>query len=399
MTEKRPNAIDLTDEDITDYLYCPFKYYLKKISQLPAVAKSMQIDLKSASLMRSTIVLPGRIFSEALSLLASGKYGADLYNITRALWTSWLLSLPSVREDTVKTMMLYGEARNKILQPYFSGKRLTRERKKYIEPRISHSFKREMKDANLPELAARVDADLLEATNYSQGELQKIGIYTVSDAFADSLIMTERFPRIDPAQIVSANEYRKITLESGRQICFRIDVLYKQGGHCVLEVHDPHPAFVSQSIWSTRDIRSILGSFFLERNGDKNDILLHRHLISGKSKTLRNLRTARAILGVEYVLNGIFNDIFYPAFLSGDMNRCRECPARSVCLSGDVANWVLPGIETSGERLRLAAAMLKGKKLDITTLNELERALQATNALPTGFIRAEIQRLRDKEGV
>jgi hypothetical protein len=59
---------------------------------------------------------------------------------------------------------------------------------------------------------------------------------------------------------------------------------------------------------------------------------------------------------------------------------------------------VLPGIETSGERLRLAAAMLKGKKLDITTLNELERALQATNALPTGLIRAEIQRLNYTEG-
>ena len=398
MTEKKPNPIDLTDEDITDYLYCPFKYYLKKIGQLPVVAKSMQIDLKSAGFMRSTIVLPGKIFSEALSLLASGKYGADLDSITRALWRSWLLSLPGVREETVKTMMLYGEARNKILQPYFSGERLTRERKKYIEPRMSNSFKREMKDANLPELASRVDNELLEAINYSQGELQKLGAYTASDAFADSLIMAKRFPHVDPSQIIAANEYRKITLESGRQICFRIDVLYKQGGHCVLEVHDPHPAFVSQNIWSTRDIRSILGSFFLESNGDKNDILLHRHLISGKSKPLRNLRTARAVLGVEYVLNGIFNDIFYPAFLSGDLNRCRECPARSVCLSGDAANWVLPGIETSGERLRLAAAMLKGKKLDITTLNELERALQATNALPTGLIRAEIQRLNYTEG-
>jgi len=396
MTEKKPSAIDLTDEDITDYLYCPFKYYLKKMGQLPAVAKSMQIDLKSAGLMRSTTVLPGRILSEALSLLASGKYGADLDGITRALWRSWLLSNPNVHQETVKAMMLYGEARNKILQPYFSGERLTRERKKYVEPRMSNSFKREMKDAHLPELAVRVDNELLEAIHYSQGELQKLGAYRVSDAFADSLIMAERFPHIEPAQIVAANEYRKVTLESGRQISFRIDVLYKQGGHCVLEVHDPHPAFVSQNIWSTRDIRSILGSFFLESNGDKNDILLHRHLISGKSKTLRNLRTARAILGVEYVLNGIFNDVFYPAFLSGDLNRCRECPARSVCLSGDVANWVLPGVETSGERLRLAVAMLKGIKLDKTTLDELERALQATHALPTGVLRAEIQRLSNK---
>jgi len=396
MTEKKPSAIDLTDEDITDYLYCPFKYYLKKMGQLPAVAKSMQIDLKSAGLMRSTTVLPGRILSEALSLLASGKYGADLDGITRALWRSWLLSNPNVHQETVKAMMLYGEARNKILQPYFSGERLTRERKKYVEPRMSNSFKREMKDGHLPELAVRVDNELLEAIHYSQGELQKLGAYRVSDAFADSLIMAERFPHIEPAQIVAANEYRKVTLESGRQISFRIDVLYKQGGHCVLEVHDPHPAFVSQNIWSTRDIRSILGSFFLESNGDKNDILLHRHLISGKSKTLRNLRTARAILGVEYVLNGIFNDVFYPAFLSGDLNRCRECPARSVCLSGDVANWVLPGVETSGERLRLAVAMLKGIKLDKTTLDELERALQATHALPTGVLRAEIQRLSNK---
>lgn len=78
MTEKKPSAIDLTDEDITDYLYCPFKYYLKKIGQLPAVAKAMQVDLKSAGFLRSTTVLPGRILSEALSLLASGKYGADL---------------------------------------------------------------------------------------------------------------------------------------------------------------------------------------------------------------------------------------------------------------------------------------------------------------------------------
>jgi hypothetical protein len=396
MTEKKPSAIDLTDEDITDYLYCPFKYYLKKIGQLPAVAKAMQVDLKSAGFLRSTIVLPGRILSEALSLLASGKYGADLYGITRALWRSWLLSYPNVHKETVKTMMLYGEARNKILQPYFSGERLTRERKKYVEPRMSNSFKREMKDANLPELAARVDKELLEATHYSQGELQKLGAYRVSDAFADSLIMAERFPRIEPAQIVAANEYRKVTLESGRQISFRIDVLYQQGGNCILEVHDPHPAFVPQHIWSTRDIRSILGSFFLESNGDKNDILLHRHLISGKSKTLRNLRSARAVLGVEYVLNGIFNDVFYPAFLSGDLNRCRACLARSVCLSGDAANWVLPGIETSGERLRLAAAMLQGKKLDKTTLDELERVLQATHALPTGVLRAEIQRLSNK---
>jgi hypothetical protein len=40
--------------------------------------------------------------------------------------------------------------------------------------------------------------------------------------------------------------------------------------------------------------------------------------------------------------------------------------------------------------------MLQGKKLDKTTLDELERVLQATHALPTGVLRAEIQRLSNK---
>ncbi len=396
MEKKQADSTELTDGDVLDYLYCPAKYYVTKLysSQLSLADGSVSDIVKRAT--RNTLQLPGRIIREALSIYESKKYPLTFFETVHGVWHSWLKVQHDAPEDILQAIFTYGDTRNnQVLAPYFNGDIVKRDRKKYIEPRMASRYKTSMR--HFEPLVKSVDENMLDRMMYTSADLENIGTYSISEAYADSMIMAKRFPAPEPDTILAANKYVSITLESGRNFLYLVDMLYKEKtGKVVLEVHDAHPGFFYLKSWVGRKLRVILGSYALA-NYDPEGILVFRHMLSGDNQVLRDLRSARAVLGVEYALNGIQQDIFTPAFLGDDLSRCRGCSAYALChLSGDLLEWLMPGLEKTGERIEMAANHLKDRDLDDDTLNAIREVVEVYQVLPTSIIRALSQSKKGK---
>lgn len=69
------------------------------------------------------------------------------------------------------------------------------------------------------------------------------------------------------------------------------------------------------------------------------------HFMTGKGIERMASHEARLIFALEAATRGIQNRIYTPIFLSGELSRCRICPAQEVCFpaSGDLMEWFLPG--------------------------------------------------------
>ena len=389
-------ATALTDDDVRTYIYCPAKYYLHKLyeSQISDLDPEISDEVKRAN--RCTLDLPGKIMGIALSIHLRQRLERPLPHTVWKVWDEWFTN-NGVPDDAKQAIYLYGEARNtKILPPFFQGDYLTRGRQKYVEPRMSSRFRSMMKKGQLDNLEADTDKVALKMLNYVKGDLSGIGPYSIAAAYADSLLMADRFPLPQWDQLLAVNEPVSVQLESGREVGYRVDLMYEQQGTVFLEVHNASPAFYYPKRWIGRDSRAILGELTLTGYKDKNTILIYRHLMTGEAQKLWDLRSARVVAGVEYALSGIEANVFPPAFLSGDLNRCFSCSAKDLCLhSGDLLEWLLPGLSDGADRLKAAIGHLPAEALDLHTIEVIQEALTVSQCLPTNLLRYHLHERRE----
>ena len=116
-----------------------------------------------------------------------------------------------------------------------------------------------------------------------------------------------------------------------------------------IEVHDFFPAFAIHWSWISRRLE-VIAALEMQaadpmRPFPPVERVVYRHFMSGKTVERRSVREARLVFSLEAAVRGIEARIYTPQFLSGDLSRCRQCPAREICVpaSGDLAEWFLPG--------------------------------------------------------
>jgi hypothetical protein len=88
---------------------------------------------------------------------------------------------------------------------------------------------------------------------------------------------------------------------------------------------------------------------------------------------------------LDAALRGIEAGIYTPQFLSGDLSRCRGCPAREICTPflGDISEWFLPGEAEIARRVQQAIDRIG--TVDGETIRKLLSTLDEV-ILPTDFL-------------
>jgi hypothetical protein len=120
----------------------------------------------------------------------------------------------------------------------------------------------------------------------------------------------------------------------------------------------------------------------------KVERVIYRHFMTGKTVERKSVREARLIFALEAARRGIEAGIVIPQFLSGDLSRCRQCPAQEVCIpgSGDIEEWFLP---TEAERAkRVASAMARVGRIDGKATKSILAILKEERVLPSDFLNA-----------
>jgi hypothetical protein len=90
---------------------------------------------------------------------------------------------------------------------------------------------------------------------------------------------------------------------------------------------------------------------------------------------------------MDVARRGIEIGYFIPQFLSGDLSRCRTCPAQGICIpaSGDLVEWFLPG--EAEVAFRVGKAVRQVGPVEAQTIQKLI-LLVAGGISPTDFLNA-----------
>lgn len=334
--------IDL--QEIQDYLFCSLWFYLKHRPS-PLVDEAGK---EHAIPTYSTLDLPGLAITQALDAYASGSYPEPFPELVRFIWEAWFQQ-KGVGDDVLKSIQAYAGIRNDILAQYTSGKITNRDHKPYTEPRMTLRYKEMMENAGLAGLVGPIDAAALENMGCRAAEMAGIGPYPLADAYANSLFMAGRYSPPPPQAIYGLQVAVVIPLYNHQSISATADLVVRGADLAIIEVHDFFPAFRWERAWVGRRLDVIAGLYMTaadpERPFPKVEKVVYRHFLSGKTLERRSVRQARLVFALEAVRRGIEAGIFIPQFLSGDLTRCRLCPAQSICIpaSGDILEWFLPG--------------------------------------------------------
>lgn len=379
----------LTERDIQDYLFCPVLFYVKKCKAFLLPRMDQRLQKNMARLGGTSLDLPEMAVNQALQLYAENKPEITLVEALGRTWLSWLEGA-SAPQGLWRQLLVYADVRNNmILRPFFRGEILTRKRARYLEPRSSARYRSMMVNNKLTHLAENIDRQVLQGLHVVAGELPGVGAYPVAEAFADSLLMVEGYMLQRSGDLRIVNKQVPVNMHNQAKVLFQVQLAYQQNEQWVIEVLDCQPGFVFPKKTVYRDMRVLLAGIALDSlPGGRGGSVVYRHLMSGEKVLCRDLRTSHAVLIVESILRSIENDIYLPAFLRGGGEACRTCPACEVCSgSGDILEWLLPGLQDAGLRLKTMAGMLDEKVVDKAVLGELLKVCEQGRAVPTALLR------------
>jgi len=344
-----------TFEEIKDYLYCSLLYYLKHRARVERLGR---ISLTTAD-------LPGAAVAQALGVYASGAHPEMSFpQLVQAVWATWMRQ-KGVGTDVVTMLLGYEALRSQIMGEFLSGKIKKKGGKRYIEPRLAARYRQMIEHAGLLAAAERIEDYLRKPLGVAPAELELIGAYRVADAYADSLLMAERYPLPARAAVIGANINVVVKSGNGIEISLRARLLLHGESGTTAVVHLPEPVFYFDPIWAGRNLEALALSLYegeAEGVGPVSHVLI-RHLMSGQTVTRRQLRTTRLSLSLLHAVRGIQAELYLPQFLSGDFGRCQKCPAASVCLDAkeDPIEAAYPGTLGWGERVMAAGQKVRSE--------------------------------------
>ncbi len=357
-------------EEIQDYLSCSLLYYLKYRAKMES--------LSWAPL--TTADLPGEAVAQALGVFATGQHPEMSFReLVRAVWATWMKQ-KRIGADTVTMLLGYEALRGQIMSEFLSGKIKKKGGKHYVEPRLSSRYRQMIEHAGLLAAAEQIEAHMLEPFGVSPAELELIGPYRMADAYADSLLMADRYPLPEREEVIAANTDVVAKSGAGIEITVRAKLLLQGGSGTTAVVHLDEPVFYFDATWAGRNLEAIALSLHdgqAHGVGDVSQVVV-RHLMSGQAVARRQLRTSRLSLSLLHAARGIQADLYLPQFLSGDFTRCRKCPAAIVCLDQkeDPIEAAYPGTLSWSERVVLASE--KAGMSGDPALRDLVQALAET---------------------
>lgn len=364
-------------KDIQDYLYCSLWFYLKhrsKVGSLIDTAGQVQ-TLPSYT----TLELPGLAVSQALGAYLTGKYSLMFPELVKRVWEIWF-SQKGVGDDVAKALAGYAQVRSAILNQFLGGKILNKDRQPYREPRMTIRYKNMLASSGLAHLAETTDPPGLSKLGCATAELAGLGTYYLADAYADSFLMAARYSPPIPAAVYGMRVKTRIPLPGGLAVTAVADLVIPGASATTIEVHDYSPAFYFDPGWVGRRLDVVAAMYMQSADAEKPfppvERVVYRHFLSGKTIERRRVRQSRLVFALDAARRGIQAGIFTPQFLSGDLTRCRACPAQAVCIppGGDLAEWFLPGEVGIAKRVRGIVNRLE--PVDTAMVNKLSAALE-----------------------
>jgi hypothetical protein len=339
-------------EEIQDYLSCSLLYYLKYRAKAEPLAEAAL----------TTADLPSEAVAQALGVYASGTHPEMSFpELVRAVWTTWMRQ-KGIGSDTLTMLLGYEALRSQIMGEFLSGKIKKKGGRRYIEPRLAARYRQMIEHAGLIAAAERIEDYLREPFGVAPAALERIGEYRMADAYADSLLMAERYPLPARGSVIGAG--RKVVVRSGNgiEIAVMARLLLRGESGLLAVTHLPEPVFYFDPTWAGRSLEAIALSMYggeAEGVGPVQQVLI-RHLMSGQTVARRQLRTSRLSLSLLHAARGIQAELYLPQFLSGDLGRCRRCPAASLCLDReeDPIEAAYPGTLGWGERVTAAGEQM-----------------------------------------
>lgn len=345
---------------VEDYLYCPLLYYLKHECLEP---------LSLAE--RTTLELPRLAVQQALQAHASGKYAVyDLPTLVHNVWLAWFRQ-HKLGEDHVLALRGYQQARSEILDQFLSGHIRKRGNLRYQEPRASHRYKTMVRTAGLDALSLRIDESALPAMGIVRGELDQLnlGAYSLAEAYCDSLRMASSFAPFPAQAVLGVDVPAQADIGNGEFLRTTADLIINDGQACIVYVHDFSPLYVIDRTWIARRLPVLAAAVLHPLPGGPHfppvEEVVYRHYLSGSEVHRKQLRASRLLWAVFMAKRGIQAAHYPPAFLSGDLSRCRRCVAQTVCLGADdVLEAVFPGGGQVARRARQARVDRSGGQHD-----------------------------------
>lgn len=386
-------------QDLRDYLFCGLWFYLKRRrGDRPLAGEAGPAQTVPAY---TTLDLPGLAVAQALGAYVTGKYAQPFPELVGRVWATWFAQ-KGVGDDVVKALKGYAEVRARILQPFLSGQIVGKNRQPYPEPRLTARYKSSLESSGLAGLAVSIDPPGLAKLGCAPGELMGLGPYHLADAYADSLLMAARYTPPLSETVHGVRVRTVIALPGGRALTAAADLVIKGVNSSTVEVHDYTPAFAMEAGWVGRRLDVVAALSMQAADPEKAfppvERAVYRHFLSGKTVERRRVRPARLIYALDAARRGIEAGLFTPQFLSGDLTRCRACPAQQICTppSGDLAEWFLPGEVDLARQVRQAAGRIGPH--DPATVKKLLAALDE-NLLPLDLLAAldSDERTRDHE--
>ncbi len=366
-------------EEIRDYLYCSLLYYLKYHAGISGLSKTAL----------TTADLPGEAVAQALGVYAAGNHPEMSFReLVRAVWTTWMRQ-KGIRADVVTMLLGYEALRSQILDEFLSGKIRRKGGKHYVEPRLSSRYRQMIEHAGLLAAAERIEEYLIEPFGVKPAELELLGPYRMADAYADSLLMAERYQLPARESVIAANTDVVVRSGNGIEITVKARLLLRAEAGTVVVAHLPEPAFYFDPTWAGRNLEAIALSLYEGESADDLPVsqVMIRHLMSGQAVTRKQLRTSRLSLSLLHAVRGIQAELYLPQFLSGDLGRCRKCSAAFICLEHkeDPIEAAYPGTLSWSERVLAAVARLD--KRVYPGLNELSLILGESGLSPQDLAR------------
>jgi hypothetical protein len=203
--------------------------------------------------------------------------------------------------------------------------------------------------SSLSGLAAAVDGSAIEKMGWAWGVPAGISHYRPADAYADSLLMAGRYSPPLAEAIYGVGVKTLVRLPSRETLTARVGLVIVGADSTTIEVHDYIPAFYFERSWVGRRLDVIAALEMQGADPDrpfyKVERVIYRHFMTGKTIERRRVRQARLVFALDMARRGVQAGIFTPEVLSGDLPRCRICPALEICIPavGDIIEWFLSG--------------------------------------------------------
>ena len=367
-----------TLEELQDYLYCSLLYYLKH-------REGAELNIPALT----TAGLPGEAISQALRVFSAGEHPQLSFRaLVQAVWATWMKQR-EIGSDTITMLLGYETLRGEILDQFLSGKIKKRGGRRYTEPRLSTRYRQMTEHAGLKAVAERIEEQMLPRFQIASAELDLLGPYPIADAYADSLLIAARYPLPPREAIVAVDENIIVRSRNNIQIQVKAHLLIKDKSGLIAVVAEAEPVFYFNTTWAGRNLAAIALSLYdgADRGVAPVQKVLIRHLMSGKDVARKSLRTSRLSFALLHGVRGIQADLYLPQFLSGDLSRCRQCPAERLCLDADAdpIETAYPGTLSWSERVMAAGEKL-GRSKDPSLL-ALAEILGQTALTPQELVR------------